>query len=438
MTTTTTDLTRPAVAGWPPDDVATAIAAGAALVAVWPVLLAVRAPVPVHPAVLLAHVAGMLAGYGVVVLVGLMSRTPGLERGVGADRLARWHGLGGRAVVGLVLVHAWVATLAWAQSRGEGLPAAAWHVLGLPGLLAATLGTVAFLAVAVLSVRAARARVSYETWHTVHLLVYVGVALSFVHQLAGPDLAGHRLLQVLWALLYTGVFALVVEHRVVTPLRNAGRHRLRVREVRTEAPGVVTVVVEGQHLHELQAEPGQFFRWRFLTPDLWRTAHPFSLSSAPTPTELRLTVKELGDGSRRLQDLEAGTWVVAEGPYGAMTSRRRTRPDVLLLAGGVGITPLRALFETLPLRPGEDLLLLQLARTAEDLLFTGELVRAGARHVPVVGQPLDADLLRRLVPDVRERDVFLCGPPGMAAAARSALQQLGLPAGQLHEERFPR
>ncbi len=51
---------------------------------------------------------------------------------------------------------------------------------------------------------------SYETWHAVHLLVYLGVALSFVHQLGGPDLAGHRVLQVLWALLYTQVFALVL------------------------------------------------------------------------------------------------------------------------------------------------------------------------------------------------------------------------------------
>ncbi len=332
------------VTGWRPDAVLNAIAFGAVLVAGWPVVSMLRAPQPPQLTVLVAHVAGMLAGYGVVVLVGLMSRMPALERGIGADRLSRWHGAGGRAVVALVLLHAYAATVAWAQSRRQSLLTATWHVLGLPGLIAATLGTGLFLAVAVLSIRAARTRVSYETWHTVHLLVYVGVALSFAHQLAGPDLAGHRALQVLWALLYTGVFALVVEHRLVTPLRNAGRHRMRVAAVQTEGPGVVSILVEGQHLDELQAESGQFFRWRFLTPDLWRTAHPFSLSAAPGPTGLRLTVKALGDGSRRLQDLERGTWVIAEGPYGAMTGRRRTRPNVLLLAGGVGITPMRALF----------------------------------------------------------------------------------------------
>ena len=156
----------------------------------------------------------------------------------------------------------------------------------------------------------------------------------------------------LWALLYTGVFGLVLEHRVATPLRIAARHRMRVVAVQPEGPGVVSIVIGGRDLHDLHAESGQFFRWRFLTPDLWKTAHPFSLSASPTSTRLRLTVKTLGNGSATRQSLEPGTWVLAEGPYGAMTAHRRTRQHVLLFAGGVGITPMRALFETLPIGPG--------------------------------------------------------------------------------------
>jgi predicted ferric reductase len=356
--------------------------------------------------------------------------------------LSRWHGVGGRLVVVLVVVHAWAAVAGWADSRGEGTLLALWHVLRLPWLMAATVGTVLFLVVGVLSVRAARKRVSYETWHAVHLFVYLGVALSFVHQLAGPDLAGHRVLQLVWALLYVQVFTLVLRHRVLTPLRNASRHRMRVQAVVPEGPGVVSIVIEGRDLHELQAESGQFFRWRFLAPDHWTTAHPFSLSAAPTSTHLRLTVKTLGDGSARLQDLEPGTWVLAEGPYGAMTAERRTRRHVLLIAGGVGITPMRALFETLPLEPGQDLLLLYRARSAEDLIFKDELdhiarVR-GARVQYLVGSEivLSAQTFRRLVPGLTRRDVYLCGPPGLANAVRDALRDAGLPEGQLHEERF--
>lgn len=427
---------------WRPTDVLRGIALGALAMVVWPWANALRGPQPVQLPVVVAHVAGMLAGYGVVVLVGLMARVPELERGVGADRLSRWHSVGGRIVVALVLVHAWAATDAWAASRGEGSWLALWHVLRLPGLIAATVGTALFLAVAVLSVRAARRRVSFETWHAVHLLVYLGVALSFVHQLAGPDIAGHRLLQVSWALLYTAVFALVLEHRVVTPLRNAGRHRMRVAAVYVEGPGVVSIVIEGRDLDELEAESGQFFRWRFLTPDLWLTAHPFSLSAAASSTRMRLTVKTLGNGSANLQQLEPGTWVLAEGPYGAMTAERRTRRDVLLVAGGVGITPMRALFETLPLQPGQDLLLLYRARTYADVLFGDELDRLaaarGARVRYLVGDvgPLTPELFTRLVPGLLDRDVYLCASPGLSAAVRQALQQAGLPRRQIHEERF--
>ena len=426
-----------------PEELLAAIAVGALAVALWPVALAVSGPAPLPWATALAHVTGMLAGYGVVVLLGLMSRAPALERGVGADRLARWHGRGGRIVVTLVLVHAIAAVTAWAGTRGLDPLGAGWQVLTMPGLIAATAGTVLLLAVAVVSVRAARERVSYERWHAVHLLVYLAVALSFTHQLAGPDLAGHRVLQVLWALLYTGIFALVLEHRVIVPIRSAGRHRMRVSAVVPEGPGVVSVIIAGDHLQELRAESGQFFRWRFLTPDLWRTAHPFSLSAAPTPTHLRLTVKALGDSSTALQRLEPGTWVLAEGPYGAITADRRTRRDVLLVAGGVGITPMRALFEALPLGPGQDLMLLYRARSVDDLLFRAELEaiarNRGARLQYLIGNnvgPFTPELFRRLVPGLAERDVYLCGPPTMAAAARRALRDAGLPALQLHEERF--
>jgi ferredoxin-NADP reductase len=218
---------------------------------------------------------------------------------------------------------------------------------------------------------------------------------------------------------------------------------MRVATVREEAPDVVSILVEGQKLDELRAEPGQFFRWRFLTPDHWSNAHPFSLSAPPTDTTLRLTVKALGDGTKNLQNLAVGTWVVAEGPYGAITSARRTRRDVLLIAGGVGITPMRALFETMPLWPGADILLLYRARSADELLFRKELdeiaARRGARVIYLLGKDrnvLSAAALRRTIPNIARRDVYMCGPPGLTTAVRRALLTAGLPATHLHEERF--
>jgi predicted ferric reductase len=426
-----------------PEELLAVIWFGAFVFAAWPLLLAVRGPQPLQVSVVTAHIAGMLAGYGIVVLIGLMSRTPALERGVGADRLARWHGYGGKAVVTLMLIHAWAAVQSWADSRRESMWPALRDVVGLPWLLAGTVGTVLLLVVAGMSIRGARRRMSYEAWHTLHLLVYAGAGLGFVHQLAGPDLAGHRFMQLLWALLYTHAFALVLQHRLLTPLLNAHRHRIRVEAVVRETPGVVSIIVRGQHLEELEAESGQFFRWRFLTPHLWRAAHPFSLSAPPTSTHLRLTVTSLGLGSARVQELMPGTWVLPEGPYGAMTAQRRTQRDVLLIAGGVGITPMRALFESMPLQPGQNLLLLYRFRTPTDAIFKRELdeiaQRRGAEVKYLCGSsvgPFTPGLFWYLVPGLLERDVYLCASPGMAAAVRRALFEAGLPRRQLHEERF--
>ncbi|MCU1399454.1 MAG: ferric reductase [Acidimicrobiales bacterium] len=423
--------------------VLTAIWVGAMAVAWWPIVVALNGPSPLRWAPVVAHVCGMLAGYAVLALIALMSRAPALERNIGADVLARWHSRGGRLVVTLILIHAYAAVVGWAQSRREGMLVAFWQVANLPWLMAATIGTIMLVVVGVASARAARSRMSYEKWHAIHLLTYVAIALSFVHQLAGPDLAGRRLLQVVWALLYTHVFAMLIRHRVLTPIRQAARHRMRVADIIPEGPGVVSIVVEGEHLTELQAESGQFFRWRFLTPDLWLTAHPFSLSAAPTADRLRLTVKALGQGSQRLQDIAIGTWVVTEGPYGAMTSVRRSRDDILLIAGGVGITPMRALFETIPLVPGQDLTLLYRARNAGQVLFGQELDeiarRRGARVHYLVGDNSDclsATSILALVPNVARRDVYMCGPPGMTEAVRASLHGAGLSDDYIHEERF--
>ena len=402
---------------------------------------------PVGPpdAALVAHVAGLLAGYLTAVMLVLMSRAPLLEQQVGSDVLSRWHARGGRMFVPAVLVHAGAAVMSWSASRGQGLSDSVAGVLALPGLLAATAGTVLFGVVAGLSVRAARRRVSYETWHGVHLLVYLAVALSFVHELAGPDLAGHPIVQVTWTLMHFWVLALVLRYRVVAPLEFAWRHRLRVERVVGEADGVVSLILRGRHLEELGAEAGQFFRWRFLTPATWRSAHPFSLSALPHREFLRITVKALGGGSRLLQSVRPGTLVIPEGPSGAMTAARTTQPSVLLVAGGVGITPMRALFESLDLGPGRLTLLYRASRPT-DVVFRDELeaiaAHRGARIVWMIGPSSDPALaitgwnLRRLVPRLAECDVYLCASPGLGQAVRTALFRAGVPRRRIHEELF--
>jgi ferredoxin-NADP reductase len=320
-------------------------------------------------------------------------------------------------------------------------------ITSYPDVLMATVGLGLLVAVGVTSARAARRRLRYETWHFIHLYTYLAIALIFSHQFAtGADFISNAPARWLWSALYLSVAALLVWYRLVVPVANAIKYPLHVAGVTSESADTVSVYVGGPAVARLRAESGQFFRWRFLTRELWWAANPYSLSAAPRPDLLRITVKVAGEHSRALLGLKTGTRVLAEGPYGGLTQARRRNRKVLLIAGGVGITPLRALFETLPGRPG-DITLLYRARTPEDLLLRSEIEsiaqHRGSRVHYLTGRSrpgrqghLSSAQLRRLVPDLPAHDVYLCGPESMMAATRSALIDAGVPRRHIHFESF--
>ena len=380
----------------------------------------------------------------------LMSRTPWLDQLFGMDRLAGVHRWVGFACVWLLVAHGVFTTAGFAASDGSSVVGEALVLLTTyPYVLMATAGMALFVAVAVTSVRAARRRVSHETWYGIHLYAYLAIALAFLHQLlVGTDFIGDPAARLYWVLLYVAAVASIVLFRFGQPVYLSVRHRLRVANVVREAPGVVSVYVTGRDLDRLAVRAGQYFVWRFLTRDDWWRGHPFSISAAPNGRFLRLTIKDMGDHTNRLQRMRIGTRVFAEGPYGALTGARRTRPGVVLIAGGIGVTPLRALLEELPAARG-DLTLLYRATRAADLVFRDELdqlaaLRGATVHY-LVGRrgtaamptdPLAAPALRRLVPDILQRDVYLCGPVPMMEQVRRTLRALGVSSQQIHLERF--
>jgi predicted ferric reductase len=391
---------------------------------------------------------GLLAGYGFVILVALMSRLPPLEKGVGTDRLARWHAMGGRYVITLVTGHVLLIVWGYAVTAHEKVTSQVVPLLTTyPDVLMATVAWFLLLGVAAFSMRAARRRVRYETWYYAHLYTYLAIALAFSHQFAlGPAFEGNLAARVAWSALYAVVGAALLWYRVITPLRSAARHRFTVQSVRPEAPGIVSVLISGRGLDRLRAEPGQFFRWRFLTRELWWQSHPYSLSAMPQPDLMRITVKARGDHSGSLANLRPGTRIIAEGPYGAFTPSLTGR-RVLFIAGGVGITPIRAMFAALPKRMSGGVTLLYRASHPRDVVFSRELNaiasdRQAALHY-LIGprdqlgyDPLDAGHLQQTVPGLHRYEAYVCGPPGMTQAAVTALRAAGVPRRRIHQESF--
>ena len=404
---------------------------------------------PGGPYTAAGQLAGLLGTYAVLVQLLLMSRIGPLERHLGFDRLAVWHRWTGFATVTLLVAHAAFITLGYAEEGGQSLPAQVGDfVEHYPDVLMSIVGLALFLAIAVTSVRAARRRLSRETWYSIHLYAYLAVALSFAHQLAvGSDFVDDPLARVWWSALYAAVFGTILVWRVGRPIAFNLRHGLRVHSIRREADGVVSLYISGRHLDRIDAEPGQFFLWRFLAGTSWAKAHPYSLSAAPNDRYLRITVKDLGDDSHKVQLLRPGIRVFAEGPYGTFTPERRTRRRVVMIAGGIGITPIRGIVEALDAAPGEITLLYRAASNG-DVAFAKELTalaeRRGIRLQFLIGPEIGDDqtdrlgvpALRAMVPDIAEHDVFVCGPPAMVDAVRRRLHALRVPRDRVHFERF--
>jgi predicted ferric reductase len=394
-----------------------------------------------------AGLAGLIGAYLALVQVVLLARLPVLERLAGFDRLTHWHRWNGHLCIDLVIVHVvlqiWGYSLPTHRSFGDEF----WEMVArgaFPGMITATIGTVLLLAVAWSSFTIVRRRLPYELWYAVHLTAYGGIALAWFHEIpTGGDLALNTNAANYWRGLAVATLA-VLAYRVLAPFAYAFRYRLRVAEVIPEGSGVTSLRITGRKLGRLGARPGQFFIWRFLTRGHWWSAHPFSLSAAPDGRSFRITAKAVGDHTRGMGGIPVGTRVVAEGPFGDFTEASRRRSKVLLVAGGIGITPVRALLE----RMDGDVLVIYRVISQDDIVFADELAeleeRRGVKVTYIVGDhstPEGRDLLspehlRELVPDLAERDVYLCGPPAMTEVTEQRLRHAGVPRRRLHVERF--
>ena len=312
----------------------------------------------------------------------------------------------------------------------------------------ATVSGALFAAVAITSVRAARRRLSYETWYGIHLYAYLAIALGFLHQLfVGTDFVSDPVAVAYWVALYVVTVALILVFRIGQPIAFSVRHRLRVSQRR--------------HRKARASSPST-------SPDATWTSSPSGPAStscggsspataggAATRSPSRRPRTGAGCASRsrtwatgpgRSQALTIGTRVFIEGPYGVLTGARRTRPKVLLIAGGIGITPLRALLEALPAKPG-DLTLLYRVRDAR----RRRLPRPNWRRWPARAAPGSttwwAGATRLAIRSMRPRssgssrmsqdhDVYLCGPAPMMQRVEATLRDLGVARRQIHAERF--
>ena len=335
-----------------------------------------------------------------------------------------------------------------------------------------TAGLVLLCPLALTSTDAMVARLGAKRWKALHRLAYGAAGLGAIHYclLVKADLRQ--------PLVFAAVLGVLLGFRLVGAIGAKRRHaprqratdagtkganrfwsgKLVVQQIVAETPDVKTFrlgVKEGGPL-PFSHRPGQYLSLT-LTIDGKRVHRSYTIASSPTERSYcELTIKRDPNGraSRFLHDvLRAGTPLEVTAPAGRFVFTGEEADSVLLIAGGVGVTPLMAIIRYLTDRAyNGQIHLLFSVRRREDVIFADELQRlqlrfpnlrvclalSGSDERAWAGERgrISAAMIRRFVPSVTELPIYLCGPAPMMTATREILAALGVPGARIHTEAF--
>ncbi|MGH3842231.1 MAG: ferredoxin reductase family protein [Pseudonocardiaceae bacterium] len=399
---------------------------------------------------------GLLATSMLVCAVVLPSRLRSLTRTLGIDGVMGIHRFIGLAVTLLVALHIVLVVVANPANL------ALFDVVHAPNRARTALGaTVALGALIALTVLRRRLGHRYEVWRWVHLALAGSVLLlSALHVWWLNHLVRDASMRALLIVLALGVLGVLGYRWLWLPVFGAGRQYV-VREVRPESSTVSTLVLQPRRARSrrgyrtLEFAPGQF-AWLRLNPSVRAQEHPFTIaSSAHLGLWTEFTIRHSGDFTSELRMLRPGSPVWVDGPHGAFTLDLRRTTGLVMIAGGVGITPMMSMLRTLAHRRDKrPHRLLVVAGSIDELLFRGEIRQLQQRLedltvVEVLRRPppswtgesgdVDERLLTALLPGEFRRnqlDYFLCGPPAMVTDVLTVLDGLDVPQPRIHTEQF--
>ncbi|THF62232.1 ferredoxin reductase family protein [Pseudothauera rhizosphaerae] len=374
------------------------------------------------------------------------ARLGGLDKGY---RLHKWLGITGLVIAVIhwawATVPKWMVGWGWLERPMRGprpeQPVEIFRFFQEQRGLAESIGEWAFYAAVVLIVLALVKRFPYRHFFKTHRVLAVAYLVLVVHATVLVDFGyWSQPVGVVMALLMAGGTVAAC----VSLFRRVGHSRKAAGEIEAlvhHADNRVLQVAVRLRGRWAGHEAGQF---AFVTFDPAEGPHPFTISSAWTGDgRLVFLIKALGDYTATLPStLKVGDPVTVEGPYGRFDFAG-DRPRQVWVAGGIGITPFIARLQALAGKAGGKPVDLFYSTAMPDTGFIDRLrqyaERAGvALHVLVSSRDglLDAERIRRTVPDWRSADVWFCGPATFGDALRHQFAGTGLPRADFHQELF--
>lgn len=403
---------------------------------------------------------GIVAYTWLLASIIFSSRPKFIEKYYSLDKLNRFHAI--QSVVALIIA---MSHGLWEQII--------WGTIFYSSTVFGQLAIVTFLSIAIMSilimtnwfgrnklVRSLKTRLKghrishYGTMKKIHNLNIVGILFVSVHVLTmtfriqGDILTGSIML--IYLIIVLGFY---LDHKLLRPNR-LRKQLYTVTDVQRQPGRTVMVTLKPRNGRILTYKPGQFVFVRIQDDGYPFEEHPYSLITSPTnPNEIKVAIKDLGDYTHRMQDLPIGINATVEGPYGGVwhveEKLNDPKENLVLLAGGVGITPMLGILEELSLKKLPNKVLLVWALNEPSELGFAEEFEKFKREIPdftlipfYANEKgfLDTEKVQTLFQENEllfdESQCVLCGPKPFMNAVEKALDDSQVQKENIYYEAF--
>jgi len=394
----------------------------------------------------ISRLAGIIATAGVLLEFLIMSRAPFIENNFSLEEINEFHRYAGYAIVYSLIVHVVFVTVGYAALDHLSLWRQFWAFPGqFSGLLSALVGSAALIAAAAFSIKLIRNKIPYEIWYFIHIIVYGSIILTFSHQIdSGGDVSALPWMRAYWYFLFGLLFLLVAYYRFLRHILLSLYHGFRVEKIVPEANGIYSVYISGRRIQKYKYKAGQYAHWRLLGSKFFLQNHPFSFSSIPGSDHLRFTFKVSGDFTNKLSSVPIGTRLLVDGPRGSFVTEHSYDRRVLMIAGGIGVSPFIPLAVSL-LKDNRDVTVLYSVVNDSDVVFGEEFEQLAkaypstfhlAIHVASQRGYITEATLLKFISQEKSEAIYTCGPPAMTISIIKQLKNIGVDDDQIITEQF--
>ena len=313
--------------------------------------------------------------------------------------------------------------------------------------MAINFGIIAFLGLVVLLIITFFIKLPYRVWLFTHKFLgaaffFAGLHVLFIKGTISND-SFIKTYLLFWAVM--GITA--AAYKTLGGKILIRRYKYRLKSSKKINKEVVELILEPLN-QKIDFQPGQFVFINFISSKVKpinNEAHPFSVSSDNTKNTIRLNVKALGDFTKSLQKLEPGTIAEIEGAYGKFSYRNFDNPNQIWIAGGIGITPFLSMAQGLENENHINVDLYYSVNTESEIIKKDELNKIMKnpkfkfRLIPQIVNSdglLTADMISKQSKGLKEKEIFICGPPLMMKALRKQFNEKGIPNSNIHTEEF--